>query len=475
MRPLPLSKIIAAVGGSPDTAGSEDPIVTGISTDSRKVGPGELFIPLSGDRFDGHEFIQGAFERGALASLASRDVPLEPGRCIVRVADTLAALEAFALRQRQELDFEVTAITGSVGKTTTKEFLRDILGSECAVAAAPKSFNNRLGVALTLLEAGEETRHLVVEMGTSGKGELSYLSNRVRPERILITTVTEAHIKGLGDLAGVIEAKAEILEGLAPGGQVYLNPATPGFGEFCSRLDRKPRTFGTPDADFPLELNRAAGAVDAVQTFRVCGEEYAFELPGEHNVINASGAIAVALDLGLSPEAIRRGLALCRLPPGRLNVEVVSEVLFVDDSYNANPCSMEAAFDTFEELCGRTSGGRNIAVLGEMCELGARSRDFHEKVGRLLAGKPMDLLVTVGGSSLYLGEAFAGERERLGHKNQAATRHFEELSPAREYLSEELRPGDRVLFKASNSVGLGKCAEQLRETVSNTEWELPLV
>ena len=110
-----------------------------------------------------------------------------------------------------------------------------------------------------------------------------------------------------------------------------------------------------------------------------------------------------------------------------------------------------------------------------MCELGARSRDFHEKVGRLLAGKPMDLLVTVGGSRLYLGEAFAGERERLGHKNQAATRHFEELSPAREYLSEELRPGDRVLFKASNSVGLGKCAEQLRETVSNTEWELPLV
>ena len=171
-------------------------------------------------------------------------------------------LEALALCQRQELDFEVTAITGSVGKTTTKEFLRDILGSECAVAAAPKSFNNRLGVALTLLEADEETRHLVVEMGTSGKGELSYLSNRVRPERILITTVTEAHIKGLGNLAGVIEAKAEILEGLAPGGQVYLNPATPGFGEFCSRLDRKPRTFGVPDADFPLELNPAAGAVD---------------------------------------------------------------------------------------------------------------------------------------------------------------------------------------------------------------------
>ena len=159
------------------------------------------------------------------------------------------------------------------------------------MAAAPKSFNNRLGVALPLLEADEETEHLVVEMGTSGKGELSYLSSRVRPERILITTVAEAHLQGLQTIAGVIEAKAEILEGLAEGGQVYLNPGVPGYDVFCSRLIREPRTFGTSEADFPLEKDLPAEAAGIRQVFRVSDEEYSLELPGEHNVVNASVAI----------------------------------------------------------------------------------------------------------------------------------------------------------------------------------------
>ena len=214
MKRMRLSEIIAAVDGSPGAAGTDDPALTGVCTDSRKVEPGELFVPLRGEHHDGHDFIAGAFERGATASLSSRDASAGSGRRIVNVSDTLTALEDLALYNRGELSFEVTAITGSVGKTTTKEFLRHILGTDFTVAAAPRSFNNRLGVALTLLETDEDTEHLVVEMGTSGKGELSYLSKRVRPERVIITTVAPAHLEGLKSLSGIIEAKAEIFEGL---------------------------------------------------------------------------------------------------------------------------------------------------------------------------------------------------------------------------------------------------------------------
>jgi UDP-N-acetylmuramoyl-tripeptide--D-alanyl-D-alanine ligase len=475
MKSMRLSEIIEATGGSLQPAPGDDPLVSGISTDSRTVQPGELFIPIVGEQHDGHDFISAAFEQGAVASLSSCEQPPEPGRLLVKVADTLDALEDLALHHRKELPFAVVAITGSVGKTTTKEFLSSILGTEFTVAAAPKSFNNRLGVALTLLEADEETEHLVVEMGTSGKGELSYLSSRVRPERILITTVAEAHLQGLQTIAGVIEAKAEILEGLAEGGQVYLNPGVPGYDVFCSRLIREPRTFGNPEADFPLERGLPSGTAGIGQVFRVSDEEYSLELPGEHNVVNASGAIAIALDLGMSPGSIRRGLALCSLPPGRFNVQTGGDVVFVDDSYNANPCSMEAAFGTFADLCGEAVEGRNIAVLGEMRELGEGSQRYHEELGRRLAGFDMNILVTIGGDSRHLSEAFVQELQDLGRAEETTTVHFEDLSTAKGYLAAEIKPGDRVLFKASNAVGLSGLAGELRETAREAQRETPFV
>ena len=475
MKRMRLSEITTVVGGGSGAAGAEDPSITVICTDSRKIEPGALFVPLPGEHHDGHDFISGAFDRGAVASLSSRDVSAGPGGPVVKVSDTLTALEALALHNRDELGFEVTAITGSVGKTTTKEFLRDILATEFAVAAAPRSFNNRLGVALTLLEADESTEHLVAEMGTSGRGELSYLSKRVRPERIIITTVAPAHLEGLESFSGIIEAKAEIFEGLDPAGRVYLNPAAPGYEELRACLDGEPRTYGAAGADFPLELSPASGDGQAGYRFKVSAEEYTLELPGEHNVTNASGAIAVALDLGIRPASIREGLAMCRLLPGRFNVQIEAGVHFIDDSYNANPCSMKAALDTFAEYCERVPDGRNIAVLGEMLELGEQSRHYHEEIGCQLAGKPIDLLVTIGGSSRPLAEAFTRELESRGLIDGAETMHFEELSPAREHLSEEIRSGDKLLFKASNAVGLSGLAEELRETVDAGERELPLV
>ena len=471
MKSMRLSEIIEVAGGNPQAVAGDDPVVSGICTDSRALRPGELFIPLVGEHHDGHDFISAAFEQGAVASLSSREDSLEPGWRIVKVADTLDALEALSLHNRKELPFTVTAITGSVGKTTTKEFLRNILGAEFAVAAAPKSFNNRLGVALTLLEADENTEHLVVEMGTSGKGELSYLSGRVRPERILITTVAEAHLEGLETIDGVIEAKAEILDGLADDGQVYLNPGVPGYDVFCSRLEEEPRTFGSPAADFPLEKDLPPAPSGAGQLFKVSEEEYTLELPGEHNVVNASGAIALALDLGLSPASIRRGLALCSLPPGRFNVQTGGDTVFVDDSYNANPCSMEAAFGAFADLCEGAVEGRNIAVLGEMRELGESSRHCHEELGRSLAGFAMNILVTIGGDSRHLSEAFVEELQSLGRAAETTTVHFEDLRAAKGYLEAEIKPGDRVLFKASNAVGLGRLAQELRETAMQAERE----
>jgi UDP-N-acetylmuramoyl-tripeptide--D-alanyl-D-alanine ligase len=475
MRAIGLSTLVRVTEGSWVEGPLPEVAIDSVSTDTRALAPGELFFALRGERFDGHDFVADAMARGACACVVARDrVPALAGALQTRgkarwiaVDDPLAALERLAVWQRRALGFRVTAVTGSVGKTTTKEFLRTLLARRFAVDAAPKSFNNRLGVALTLLGAGEGTEELVVEMGTSGPGELSYLSRLVAPDRVVVTAVAPAHLAGLGSLEGVIAAKLEVLDGLDPHGPAYLNASMPGFERFAARVPGRARSFGEtapgrPRPDFALGGCRPRPGDALGYELEVGGEWFTLPVAGRHNIVNALAAFAVARDAGVGTAELRQALFECRLPPGRLDVRIDGGVVFVDDSYNANPRSMESALEAFAELAARRCGGRRIAVLGDMLELGPESRRFHEGIGRRLAEDPVDVLITIGADSRHISGTFARELASRGAGARASVVHFDALAGAREYLDGRLGEGDMVLFKASNLVGIGRLAAELR-------------
>jgi len=353
----------------------------------------------------------------------------------------------------------VTAITGSVGKTTTKEFLRDILGSECAVAAAPKSFNNRLGVALTLLEAGEETRHLVVEMGTSGKGELSYLSNRVRPERILITTVTEAHIKGLGDLAGVIEEEGALAEALPPEGCLFVNGDIEGLEAIRARCRATVVTVGEgEDCDWQLTgtvLNNDGTTFELLSPKGDWSGAYRVNLLGHQNARNAALAIALAAELGLSREELDQGLQCCRPASMRMEMQTLGGVRIINDAYNSNPDSLLAALETMGLF---PTKGKRIAILGDMAELGEASEFAHVEVGRLAARLGLDGLVAVGQWANKMVRA----AQEDGLANVAA---FDDINVAGQALAVKLSSGDLVLIKGSRAARMERIIEPLKEAM----------
>jgi UDP-N-acetylmuramoyl-tripeptide--D-alanyl-D-alanine ligase len=449
-----------------------------VSIDTRTLDRNELFVALEGERFDGHDFVGQALERGAAACIVcDRRVSGEPGiagRPLIAVAEPLEALERLAVAHRAAMRYEVTAVTGSFGKTTTKEFLRAILGQRFRVIAAPRSFNNRIGVALTLLAAGSATEHVIAELGTSAAGEISHLSRLVRPERAVITAIGQAHLSGLKDLDGVIAAKTEIFEGLSPSGVAYLNAGLEGFDRVARSAPGRVRTFGWRRGDFavsPLSYGGEGGGETSPAGprgyhFQVAGERFFLPVPGRHNVLNAAAAVAVARDLGLTWAEVRSGLLECRLPPRRLQLDVAGGVLLLDDAYNANPSTMVSAMETWQEVA-RGFDGRRIAVLGDMLEMGDGARRLHEEVGRRLAACQVDLLVTIGSESRHLAAMFLEERFSSSD-SRPETFHFPEASHALGFLEKRLRPGDQVLFKGSNRIGVSDLAAHLRDHLERT-------
>ncbi len=504
MKPLGLRALLPIVGGR--WTGS-DPIpeglVSGFSTDTRTLSGRPLFFALEGEQRDGHEFVRAAHARGAIASVVAahrvRDLPAQAGPYVV-VDDPLNALERWAKWNRDQIDPIVVGVTGSVGKTSVKEFLGTLLSDRFSVAIAPKSYNNRLGVATTLLSVAPETEILVAELGTSGPGELAYLSRLVRPDHLVITEIAPAHLDGLRDLDGVVRAKAEIFDGQNPGGWTFVRRGIYGFDTFRARTRGPMCLFGRHD-DLEWDGERAHGAesagvvVDASYTVSDCvrvglgdprsingaraygyhfsvddRENFLLPVPGAHNVTNALAAMCVAHKLGMDWSELRAALCLCRLPPLRFQVVEVRGVLFLNDSYNANPRSMRAAIEEWRDLAAaipspnrlksrtdlagssrRRSRSRQpgpVAVLGDMCELGARSRVLHEEIGELLIESGARLIVTVGTDSRWIAESY----RQLG--GRGITRHFADARGAADFLKENVRAGDHVLIKGSRAIGL---------------------
>ena len=455
------ASIAAATGG---TAYGEFQ-VSGVEIDSREVSEGDLFVALKGAEMDGHRFVEGAFERGASGALVSQPVAGPH----VLVDDTQAALEALGAAARSRADMKVVGVTGSVGKTSTKEALFAALdrASRGAAHASVRSYNNHTGVPLSLSRTPGRSVFGVFEMGMNHAGEIAALTRQVRPDVAIVTAIAPAHIENLGSEENIARAKAEIFQGLAPGGVAIIPADSPHCGvlkEMAEAAGAKVVTFGIDQkADVELlehVIMHDGGSLLTVQLHerRLC---FSIGNPGRHWISNALAVIAACdaleADLGAA------GLALAELEglPGRGARHVIAvedgEALLIDESYNANPASMRAALAQL----GETEATRRIAVLGAMKELGEHADRFHAALAEPLAEAQVDRVILVGPEMRALAERLGKDDGQSLGKTIEFT-HCETSSAAHATLDEiGLVKGDAVLVKGSNSVGLAALVASL--------------
>jgi len=455
-----LAWVVDALAGARETplvedglGGRENARWSGAVIDSRADCSGRLFFALRGEKTDGHRYVFDAFAAGCSAvvvedsamrgELESRGVPY------LLVSDTASALRELARAYRRELDVRVVAITGSAGKTTTKEFVRQILRSKYRVYANPGNYNSTIGVPVTILETEPDTEYLVCEIGANHPGEIHFLSGLLRPQFGVITNIGDAHIGLFGSVENIARAKGELLDVLDPSGYALL-PADDAFIEDLKRRSRsKTATFGCDAlADFRL------GAVeqrDGSLVFEVNDCQYMIQSLGEYNALNACAAVAVGELCGVEVALIRGALEQVPPTPGRGKTHRVAGITVVDESYNANPASMRRSLAMLSGL----AAGRRLAVLGDMKELGDYSSDLHRALGEALAGTRVDAVFWLGeeGGTVREGFTKSGGRVpfRLHHDLDSL------LSDVRGWV----REGDALLVKASHACNLDAFVDRL--------------
>ena len=458
MEPRTLQFIASACGGEL-RAGAPGRRVTGLTTDSRKVGAGELFFALPGDRFDGHDFVPTVAAAGAGAVVVARSWTGSVGDhdCgVVVVDDTRRALGRLAAAYRAQFAARRIAVGGSNGKTTTKELLAAVLAERLATLASEASFNNDIGVPLTLLRLTANHAVAVLEAGTNHPGELALLVALIAPEFGVITSIGREHLEHFGDVAGVAEEEGALAAGLPAEGRLFLNGDDPWSAALAARSAAPVIRVGCgPANDWRAEQIRLdeQGAEFSVRGPRAeLAGQYRVNLLGRHQVGNALLALAVAAELGLTAAEIRRGLAACRPARMRLQTWDWNGVRVLDDAYNANADSMLAALATLRDL---PCAGRRVAVLGDMAELGGQAPAAHAEVGRGAVAAGVDRLFAVGRMAGVLGSAARAE-------GLAAVSEYATPAAAAAELRSYLRPGDVLLLKASRSTRLERLGEALR-------------
>ncbi|MFC4030349.1 UDP-N-acetylmuramoyl-tripeptide--D-alanyl-D-alanine ligase [Streptomyces polygonati] len=468
MIPLTLAEVARAVGGSTHDIPDSDVEVTGpVVKDSREVVPGALFVAFAGERVDGHEYAAGAVADGAVAVLAARPV----GVPAIVVDDVQTALGALAQYVLGRLGTTVVALTGSAGKTSTKDLIAQLLEKVAPTVWTPGSLNNEIGLPLTALRADRDTRHLVLEMGARGIGHIRYLTGLTPPRIGLVLNVGSAHIGEFGGREQIAQAKGELVEALpaaADGGIAVLNADDPLVSAMRLRTKARVVFFGeSAEADVRAEnvrLNDRGQASFSLRTPTGCAD-VTLRLYGEHHVSNALAAAAVACELGMPVGEIASALSVAgSLSHWRMEVtERPDGVTVVNDAYNANPESMRAALRALAAM-GRPAqarGGRTWAVLGMMAELGEQSLTEHDAVGRLAVRLNVSKLVAVGGVEAAWLQMGAYNEGSWGEESV----HVSDAEAAIDLLRSEVRAGDVVLVKASRSVGLEAVALALIEAV----------
>ncbi|WGT67742.1 UDP-N-acetylmuramoyl-tripeptide--D-alanyl-D-alanine ligase [cyanobacterium endosymbiont of Epithemia clementina EcSB] len=419
----------------------------GINTDSRSIAKGEVFLALRGRNFDGHKFAEDAIAKGAVALIVDHYLPVNLSKKIpqFKVKDTLVAYQQIAHWWRNQVDIPVIAVTGSVGKTTTKELIAAVLKTQGKVHKTQSNYNNEIGVPKTLLELTTDQNYMVIEMGMRALGEIALLTQIARPTIGLITNVGTAHIGLLGSKEAIAQAKCELLAQMPQEGIAILNHDNTLLIQTAKKVwSGKTITYGLEGGDITGKL------IDS-QTLQVEGINFPLPLPGRHNALNYLGALAVAKCLNFDWTPLTQGVEV-HLPEGRSRqYQLSGDIIILDETYNAGLESMKAALNLLKEIPGK----RHLAILGTMKELGEKSAQSHYEVGKMVKKVGVDhLLVLVNDP-----EAEVIIQGALGVITDCISTHQELI----ERLKEIVKPGDRLLFKASNSVGLNLVVEKFRE------------
>jgi len=450
MEARPLKYIAEAAGGS-ITYGDGGTFIHRVSTDSRSVEPEDLFLALKGDRFDGHDYIAQACKAGAAAVLVDR--PVRAQCAVIEVEDTRAALGRLAARYRRDYHLPVIGVAGSNGKTTTKELLASILRRHLAAVWSEASFNNDIGVPLTLLRIENFHRAAVLELGTNHPGELAPLVEMAAPNLGIITAIGREHLEFFGDLEGVAREEGMLGELLPAGGKLFLYGDSQWSKPIAARSAASVCTVGWESGnDWRAEDVRMLPDGVVFNSVGPVPGEFRLRLLGRHQVTNALLALAVASELGVPVETARAGLAGCRPPQRRLQLCEIGGVRVLDDAYNANADSVNAAL---EVLSGLPCEGRRIAVIGPMAELGGDTFAAHEEAGREAAAQGIDVLLAVGAEA----GATVDAARAAGLENAVA---LADNSAAGEALRECAQPGDVVLLKGSRAARLEEVGNYLK-------------
>lgn len=477
MKHMTLRNIAAACGGTLcNAAEKEEQEVTCAVIDSRKLEAGGLFFAAQGEKVDGHRFIGQVFERGAACVVTVKTpqqveeehgVPKESWGAYILVEDTFAALKKIAAFYRSLLSIPVVGITGSVGKTSTKEFIAEVLAQKYCVLKTEGNFNNEIGLPLTLLRIREEHEVAVVEMGISDFGEMSRLGEMAKPDICVITNIGQCHLENLHDRAGIFKAKTEIFNYMQEDGEICLN-GEDDLLSMVSVVNGKPvHHFGISDKEglavYATDIE-SDGLFGSRAMMHLCGcaavedtpadISYPVEirLPGRHMVINAMAAALVGRLLHLSVEEIQNGIRSVMPVDGRSHLLKVGDKVVIDDCYNANPVSVKAAIDLLA-----TVEGRKVAVLGDMFELGEKSHAMHAEVGAYAVDQGIDVICCVGKESEFLYDA-AMER----YDGSQDIRYFADREELLESLPGLLESGDTILVKASHGMEFHEVVDLLK-------------
>ena len=449
--PLCVSQLVDIIAAIPVNLSDEAACkhFTTITTDTRSLEPGHLFLALRGERFDGHDFADMALEKGAIAVIAERSKSsVLNGVPQLLVEDTLQAYQQIARWWRDQFDIPVIAVTGSVGKTTTKELIAAVLSTQGNVLKTQANYNNEIGVPKTLLELGSEHNYAVIEMAMRGSGQIAELTQIAHPTVSVITNVGTAHIGLLGSEEAIAKAKCELLAEMPSTGVAVLNHDNQRLIETAATVwQGQTLTYGLEGGDLQGRL------IDS-ETLEVEGMQFPLPLPGRHNALNYLAALAVAKLLNVDWKLLTQGLAV-ELPGGRSRrYELPNDIVILDETYNAGLESMIAAL----HLLAQTPGKRHIAVLGAMKELGERSPEFHRQVGKMAQELHLDALLVVV-------EDPEGEPIAQG-VSALPVECFSTQDAVVKRLKELLQSGDRFLFKASRSVGLDQIVNRFRAEIS---------
>jgi UDP-N-acetylmuramoyl-tripeptide--D-alanyl-D-alanine ligase len=468
MEPFTLEWVLRALTARSTLIGSTSlgTRFTGISTDSRTVRPGELFVAIPGERFDGNLFVKAALERGALGAIAREDCPFQtaPGRPVVVVKDPVAALGEIAAEYRRKLKAKVVAITGSSGKTTTRDLLKQLVSGARRAVAAEKSHNNQVGVPITIFKADASTEVLILECGTNAPGEIDYLARIALPDVAVVTNVGACHLEKLGDEDGVALEKGALVERLRDGGAAVLNADDRRVRAMTDRLapGRRAVFFSgrmspVPGAPAPVAAGGAPTAAGRSAPDALLGpdalEGVALPFAGEHNRMNALAALAAAAALGIDPREVASRLADAELPGRRLERHALpGGVALIDDAYNANPASTVAALEVLAR-----SDGRKVFVFGGMRELGAHGERHHRLIGEAAQASGVTILAAVGPDARVAAQAaiqagLPAEKAILSDTPEEAA----------DRLATRLEPGDQVLVKGSRAATLERFIDRLR-------------